>query len=372
MPASAADMEHRYRTRSSVPREVWVITRRGWAVVRTDLPPITVLVTLRNDARYLSRCLDSIFQQHYPPALVEVLVVDCGSTDGSREIISLYRHLHPNLRLLVNPAGEPDHGFRRALQEAKGDIIVPLQGRMRLPPTYLRQCVATMRATGAPAVGITVQAVGDSPIAETLAAVLNHPLGGGLTVCWPLASHGGPPFTSFLVAWQKAAFPLPAETRFPLPWLAASPLIPRRPPQKRIAWIPDARVQMAAPNALRRVAQEQIHAGYVVGQHVKRTGKTMPLQAAVIPLLVLIFWGLWLLGWHVPWAARVAATLLWGYLVGTSALALNIIRKNHRRQWWRAWVALWIVHWAWGMGFWAGLLTPTTKASPPSRRGGPL
>lgn len=41
-----------------------------------------------NHAPYLRRCIDSVLDQSHPPA--EIVVIDDGSTDGSREIISEY------------------------------------------------------------------------------------------------------------------------------------------------------------------------------------------------------------------------------------------------------------------------------------------
>ena len=59
---------------------------------------VTVAVPVLNEALHLHACLDAIGRQTHPH-VVEVLVVDGGSTDATREIAA---H-HPNVRVLDNP-----------------------------------------------------------------------------------------------------------------------------------------------------------------------------------------------------------------------------------------------------------------------------
>src|ERR1700722_5704461 len=51
-------------------------------------PLVSIVVTNYNYGRYLGASIDSALGQRYPN--VEVIVVDDGSTDGSREIIESY------------------------------------------------------------------------------------------------------------------------------------------------------------------------------------------------------------------------------------------------------------------------------------------
>src|SRR3984957_19493050 len=51
-------------------------------------PSVSIIITNYNYARYLRASIDSALAQTYPQ--VEVIVVDDGSTDGSREIIESY------------------------------------------------------------------------------------------------------------------------------------------------------------------------------------------------------------------------------------------------------------------------------------------
>jgi len=54
----------------------------------SDGPAISVVIPAKNRAATLPRCLDSVLGQSLPPA--EVLVVDDGSTDATREVLAAY------------------------------------------------------------------------------------------------------------------------------------------------------------------------------------------------------------------------------------------------------------------------------------------
>ena len=49
---------------------------------------ITVVITSYNAGRYISRCINSALNQIFPD--VEVIVVDDGSTDNTKEIVESY------------------------------------------------------------------------------------------------------------------------------------------------------------------------------------------------------------------------------------------------------------------------------------------
>ena len=48
-------------------------------------PQVSFVIPVRNDARRLARCLDSIRASLYPLELIEIVVIDNGSTDDSTD-----------------------------------------------------------------------------------------------------------------------------------------------------------------------------------------------------------------------------------------------------------------------------------------------
>lgn len=85
-------------------------------------PLFSIVVPVRNDVRYIERCLQSIFSQGYRH--IEVVLVDGASTDGTLDILKRYKATYPDKVCLVS---EPDKGggdaWNKGLKLAKGDIF---------------------------------------------------------------------------------------------------------------------------------------------------------------------------------------------------------------------------------------------------------
>ena len=63
-------------------------------------PLVSVVIPVYNEEKYVRACLDSISRQSYPRKSIEVLAVEGGSTDRSREIISGYSRSHKFVKLV--------------------------------------------------------------------------------------------------------------------------------------------------------------------------------------------------------------------------------------------------------------------------------
>ena len=59
---------------------------------------VSVIVAAYNIEQYLSRCLDSLLAQTY--GLLEIIVVDDGSTDGTPEICDRYARENENIKVI--------------------------------------------------------------------------------------------------------------------------------------------------------------------------------------------------------------------------------------------------------------------------------
>ncbi len=64
------------------------------------LPRVSVLMPIRNEAAYIERSIQAVLAQDYPLDLVEIIVADGMSTDGTVDLIRQIQATHPNIRLL--------------------------------------------------------------------------------------------------------------------------------------------------------------------------------------------------------------------------------------------------------------------------------
>src|SRR2546423_11570043 len=103
------------------------------------LPSVAVVMPNWNGAAHLPHCLDSLEAVDYPRDRVEVLVVDNGSTDGSRELL---RRRYPSIRVVELAENDGFAGACNAGAEAvSADCIAFLNNDMRVDAGWLRALV---------------------------------------------------------------------------------------------------------------------------------------------------------------------------------------------------------------------------------------
>jgi GT2 family glycosyltransferase len=102
---------------------------------------VTVVVVNWNGIDYLQECLESIKHQTYP--LVELVVVDNGSTDGSREWLRTFRPEECRLIEFSNNTGFAA-GANAGIRASRGEYIALLNNDAVADPAWLEKLVAFM------------------------------------------------------------------------------------------------------------------------------------------------------------------------------------------------------------------------------------
>jgi glycosyltransferase involved in cell wall biosynthesis len=110
-------------------------------------PDVTVVVPVLDEAGTIGACLEALAQQDIDGSRVEVLVVDGGSSDSTRDVVSaaLARGPWHGARLLSDEEGTRPANLNRGLAEARGAVLCRVDARSRIPRDYLRRCVDTLR-----------------------------------------------------------------------------------------------------------------------------------------------------------------------------------------------------------------------------------
>lgn len=142
-------------------------------------PLVTVIMPIRNEGRFIAHSLGAVLAQTYPATRLEVLVADGMSTDRTREIVKSSQSRHANLRLIDNPGQIVATGLNAALAEARGEIIVRVDGHTIVEPDYVRMCVETLRHSKASTVGGRMDAVGTTGFGRAVARATGSPFGVG-------------------------------------------------------------------------------------------------------------------------------------------------------------------------------------------------
>ena len=146
---------------------------------KTEPPFLSVVVPLRNEEKTLGQCLAGIAAQQWPADRLEVLLVEGGSSDATREIAARWVTRDPRFRLLENPGGLVSRALNRGVAAARGEIIVRIDAHTLPDPDYLARSVTALAESGAWCVGGPMLARGTSPVGEAVALAMRHPFGAG-------------------------------------------------------------------------------------------------------------------------------------------------------------------------------------------------
>jgi succinoglycan biosynthesis protein ExoA len=156
----------------------------GNAAVTTAAPPVSfadpvsVVMPVLDEERYLAESVRHIFAQDYPGQIELVLALG-PSRDGTDQIARRIAAADPRVTLVDNPTGRIPAAINAAIKAARHQIIARVDGHSLLPPGYLRQAVATLTETGAVNVGGIMAAEGVSPFQQAVAWAMTSPFGVG-------------------------------------------------------------------------------------------------------------------------------------------------------------------------------------------------
>lgn len=121
-------------------REVSI--RRRFARAPEDMraPPVTAVIAAFNEAAVIARCLATVCGSRYT-GLVEIIVIDDGSTDETADIVEGLAARDQRIRLIRQPNGGKPSALNRAFVEAQAELVVTLDADTLLRPDTIDHLV---------------------------------------------------------------------------------------------------------------------------------------------------------------------------------------------------------------------------------------
>lgn len=140
-------------------------------------PEVSVVVPTFNEERSIGACLDSIESQTFTD--LEILVVDGGSDDGTRDVVAAHAATDPRIRLVDNPGRTQPAAMNVAAREVSGRWLVRVDAHSTVPPRYVDGVVAHLRDGDWGGVGGRKDGVAHTSQGRAIAAALGSPFGVG-------------------------------------------------------------------------------------------------------------------------------------------------------------------------------------------------
>jgi len=104
----------------------------------TTRKEISIIIPVRNEEKYITRCIDSLINQTYPQEKYEIIVLDGMSTDKTRQILKNFQLEYKNLiRFFDNHKITQVAGRNTGVKYSEGNIIVMFSGHAYADNNFL-------------------------------------------------------------------------------------------------------------------------------------------------------------------------------------------------------------------------------------------
>jgi succinoglycan biosynthesis protein ExoA len=146
----------------------------------TGAPSVTIVVPALNEEAHIEACVESLVDQFYP-GLIEIMVLDGGSTDATRAIVQRLARQHGIVRLIHNPGRLQSAACNLAARLAApwSTVLVRADAHAVYQRHFVAACALSLQEKGATSVVVPMRTVGDKGLQRAVAAVQNSVLGNG-------------------------------------------------------------------------------------------------------------------------------------------------------------------------------------------------
>ncbi len=146
-------------------------------------PRVSVIIPCYNEQSTIRLLLEALLEQTYPRAEMEVIVSDGLSSDGTLDAIAAFQKDFPDLcvRVVENAKRSIPSALNRAMEMARGEIILRLDGHCKPYPDYIEKSISAHdQGRGANVGGVwEIRPGAHTWIAQSIAVAAAHPLGVG-------------------------------------------------------------------------------------------------------------------------------------------------------------------------------------------------
>ena len=313
--------------------------------------PVTIILPTLNEASHIGDCLESLKKQNYVNIL-EILVVDGGSQDGTQEIVLA---AGGNVRLLNNPRMTAAAAMNIGIQECSTSIFIRMDAHTLYANDYVSRSVSTFEESDATVVGGPMRPIGTNPFGCAVSAVTTSPLGVG-----PGRFHYSEKLeeveTVYLGIFDREfVIKVGGYDEKNLQWAAEVQELNYRIRKAGGKILLDPRITSTYfPRNNPRALARQYHNYGMCKASTLAKHKMLPYWRPMVPAIMVMSTLIWIIA-AISFGQRLLAVLpLCIYAMAASAIGLQMGKKQNCKPHLVAF-ALSICHWCYGFGFWRGV-----------------
>jgi succinoglycan biosynthesis protein ExoA len=336
-----------------------VPANKGQSAERIELPFVTIIMPVRNEEQYIVESLTAVLAQDYSHYRMEVLIADGMSNDRTRELIKKVSEdikipvlVIDNIKQIVPVA------MNLAIRQARGTIILRVDGHAIIRPDYLSRCVKYLMYNDVDCVGGPVDSVGFGYIGEAVALAMSSRFGVGGTV-FRIASNNDTPVMTETVpfgVYRKDVFEKVGFFNEEMVRHQDYEFCYRlRKKGGTIMLLPTARAEYFVRSTFRSFCRQYWQYGIWKGRFVKKNPDALKLRHMVPPVLVLVLLLNGLLSFFFEAAFWLFGATMGAYIAFVMGALISFSMNRKMKYLPILAILLPSMHFSWGVGFWKGL-----------------
>ena len=104
---------------------------------------VSIIITARNEEKYLPMLFEDILNQTFPLQNIEVVLMDSNSTDNTRLVMEEFKKNNENLsvQIVTNERQIQAAGFNEGVKHATGDVVLKIDAHSRIPADFVQKNV---------------------------------------------------------------------------------------------------------------------------------------------------------------------------------------------------------------------------------------
>jgi cellulose synthase/poly-beta-1,6-N-acetylglucosamine synthase-like glycosyltransferase len=331
------------------------------------MPKVSIIIPCYNEEATIGDTLSAIDGQTFPRAEMEVVVSYSMSKDRTREMITGFQRSHPDLsvRVVENTARIIPAALNRAIEAARGEIVIRMDAHSQPYPDYVENCVRALDEGRGDNVGGVWEIRAGAPgwIADGIAAAAAHPFGAG-DAAYRLKPEAGAVDTVPFGAYRKSLFDEVGAFDESLLANEDYEFNVRVRRAGKIVWLdPRIRSVYFARPSLGALARQYWRYGFWKARMLRRYPETLRWRQALPPVFVASVLALAALSFWLPARILLGVELLAYAGILFLAGTMLAVKRSRPGLLFGFPVAVATIHFSWGGGLLWSLLTSLGKAN---------